>query len=70
MDLEIATVDPVVIGDHHLGELDVGVLDGLQGPVQRVDDEVETAEAARLQLLELVHVALARDRAHPNRPLT
>ena len=70
MDLEVAAVDPVVVGDHHLGELDVGVLDRLQRSVQRLDDQVESAETAALELLELLLVALSRGRAHPNRPLT
>ena len=56
MDLEVATVDPVVVGDHQLGQLDVLVLDRLQGAAQRGADQVEPAEGTRLELLEFLLV--------------
>ena len=54
VDLEVATVDPIVVGDHHLGELDVGVLDRLERPRQRLDDEIEATERPLLELGELL----------------
>ena len=35
VDLQVAAVDAVVVGDHQLGELDVLVLDRLERPVER-----------------------------------
>ena len=54
MDLEVAAVDPIVVGDHHLGELDVGMLDRLERPRQRLGDEIEAAERPLLELGELL----------------
>ena len=50
VDLEVAPVDAVVVDDHHPGELDVLMRDGLDRPVQRRHDDVETAERPRLEL--------------------
>ena len=44
VDLEVAAVDAVVVGDHHLGELDVLVLERLERAVELLDDHVEPAE--------------------------
>ena len=50
--LEVATVDEVVVGHDHAGQLDVLVPDRLQRPVERRDDQVEAAEGLDLELLE------------------
>ena len=50
MDLQVAAVDPVVVGDDQLRQLDVLVLDRLQGAVEGGDDQVEAAQGARLEL--------------------
>ena len=60
MDLEVAAVDAVVVGDDHRGELHVLVADGLQRPVQLPDHEVEPAENLALQLLEVLAELVAR----------
>ena len=44
----------VVVGDHHLGQLDVLVLDRLARAVERRRHEVEPAERLVLELLELL----------------
>ena len=54
VDLEVAAVDAVVVGDHHLGQLDVLVLDRLERAVERLDDHVEAAERLLLELRELL----------------
>ena len=50
MDLQVAAVDAVVVGDHHLRELDVLVLERLEHAVELLDDQVEAAERVRLEL--------------------
>ena len=70
MDLEVAAVDPVVVGDHQLGQLHVLVLDGLHGPVQRGDHQVEPAQAVPLELVEMILVMQACLCHQPNLPLT
>ena len=70
MDLEVAPVDPVVVGDHQLRELHVLVLHGLHRAVERGDDEVEAAEAVLLELVELILVVQACLGHQPNLPLT
>ena len=67
MDLEVAPVDPVVVGDDHLGQLDVAVLDRLEGAVERLDDEIEAPECPILELVELVLV-VAPGRSGISRP--
>ena len=52
VDLEVAAVDPVVVGDDHPGQLDVLVADRLERAVELLDHEVEAAERLRLELLE------------------
>ena len=59
MDLQIATVEPVVVQDHDRGELDVLVVQGLHRAVERADDEVERAEGLRLERLQLLLEVLA-----------
>ena len=45
VDLEVAAVDAVVVGDDERRQLDVLVLDGLERAVERVDDELERRRA-------------------------
>ena len=54
VDLEVAAVDAVVVGDHHLGELDVLVLERLEHAVELLDDQVEAAQRVGLELLQLL----------------
>ena len=54
VDLHVAAVDAVVVGDHHLGELDVLVRERLERAVELLDDEVQPAERAVLELLQLL----------------
>ena len=49
VDLEVAAVDPVVVGDDHPGELDVLVGDRLERAVELLDDEVEPVERLALE---------------------
>ncbi len=73
MHLQVAAVDAVVVGDDDLGQLDVLVLDRLQGAFQRRADQVEAAERARLEPLQLLLVFGPRIRLvrhQPNCPLT
>jgi hypothetical protein len=60
VDLEIAPVDAIVVGDHHLGELDILVLERLEHAVELLDDKVEPAERALLELAQLQLEVLAR----------
>ena len=52
--LQVAAVDPVVVGDHDRGELDIAMMQRLQRPVKRGDDEVERAERLLLEPGELL----------------
>jgi hypothetical protein len=76
VDLHVATVDAVVVGHDHGGELDVLLLDRLEHAVERADDEVEAAERLLLQRAQLVEVVGPRHQppggAHrqPTFPLT
>ena len=54
VDLEVAAVDPVVVGDHDRRELDVAVRERLERPVERRDDEVERAKRLLLEPGELL----------------
>ena len=45
VDLQVAAVDPVVVGDHHLRQLDVLVLDRFHRAAEGDVDQVEAAEA-------------------------
>jgi len=76
MDLQVAAVDAVVVGDDHPRELDVLMAHRLDRPVQRGDDDVDGAQSALLERGQLVaevdpqRVAGARDRDQPNFPVT
>ncbi len=52
--LEVAPVDAVVVLHDQRGELDVLVLQGLEGAVELGDDDVEAAHGGRLDLVELL----------------
>ena len=52
MDLQIAAVDPIVVGDDHPGQLDVLVADGLQRPVELLEHQVHPAERLALEVLQ------------------
>ena len=66
MDLEVAPVDAVVVGDDVLRELDVLVLERLERPVDLRDDDVEPAERRDLRALELLdEVRPGIVRSHP-----
>jgi hypothetical protein len=54
MDLEIAPVEAVVVGDDELGELDVLVLQGLDDAIELPEDEVQAAEGAALERRQLL----------------
>ena len=54
VDLEVAAVDAVVVGDDHRGELDVLVLERLERAVELLDDEVEPAERLTPRARELL----------------
>src|SRR5436190_1054615 len=71
VDLEVAPVDHVVVGDHELGELDVLVLDRLDRAVERDGHEVEAVESALLEAGELGAEFGSRRGLHqPNFPVT
>ena len=53
VDLQVAPVDAVVVGDHHLRQLDVLVGERLEHAVELLDDQVEAAERAGLELAQL-----------------
>jgi hypothetical protein len=53
MDLEVAPVDTVVVGDDHFRELDVLVLQRLEHAVELLDDQVQAAEGVAFQRLQL-----------------
>ena len=46
VDLQVAAIDDVVVGDHQLGQLDVLVPHRLHGPIERPDHEVQPIESA------------------------
>jgi hypothetical protein len=52
--LQVAAVDPVVVGDHDRRQLDVTVVERLERPVERGDDEVERAQRLVLEPRELL----------------
>ena len=56
VDLQVAAVDHVVVGDHQLGQLDVLVLDGLDGALERRDHQVEAVQGPSLKPLELLAI--------------
>ncbi len=72
MDLQVAAVDHVVVGDHQLGQLDVLVLDRLDGAIERRDHQVEAVQGPSLEPLELLAIVEANlVRGHqPTLPVT
>ena len=54
LDLEVEPVDVVVEGDHLVGELDVALLESVQGPAQHPEDESALFLEAGLELVELL----------------
>ena len=56
MHLEVAAVDAIVVGDDDLGQLDVLVLDRLQGAAEGGAGQVDAAERARLEAFQLLLV--------------
>jgi hypothetical protein len=60
VDLEVAAVDAVVVGDDHLGELDVLVLERLDGAIELLEHEVDASQRGALELLQLLPVVDAR----------
>ena len=51
VDLQVAPVDAIVVGDHHLRELDVLVRERLEDAIELFDDHVQAAERTVLELL-------------------
>src|SRR3954468_6533202 len=71
MHLEEATVDAVVVGDHHVGHREVAVDDHAHGPIDLVGDDVHAPERALLERADLVAQAEATlGRHQPNFPAT
>src|SRR6476469_1046475 len=70
MHLEVAAVDAVVVTDDHRRKLDVLVLDRLEGPVELIGHDVESAKRLLLELLELVEEVHAGLGHQPNFPVT
>ncbi len=72
VDLQVAAVDPVVVGDHDRGQLDVLVLERLQRAVHGRHDHVQRAERLLLERAQLVLEAEAVGfaRHQPNLPVT
>jgi len=53
VDLQVATVDAVVVGDHHLSELDVLVLERLKHAIELLDDQIQPAQGVAFELVQL-----------------
>ena len=73
MDLEVAAVDAVVVGDDERGELDVLVLERLEHAVELLEDHVDAAERGLLERVELLLEVLAPSPVAmqlPNFPVT
>ena len=67
MDLEGASVDSVVVGDHHPCQLDVLVFEQpLERAVERLDHHVEATEGVLLQLCQVFMEAMPRFVHAPN----
>src|SRR5947199_6410280 len=60
VDLEVAAVDPGVVGHDHGGELDVLVGDRLERAIQLLDDQVQAVERLRLERCQVVMESMAR----------
>ena len=59
VDLEVAPVDAVVVGDHDRGQLDVLMGERLERAVELLEHDVDAAERALLELAELLVEARA-----------
>ena len=73
MDLEVAAVDAVVVGDDDRRQLGVAVRERLERAVEDPDDHVEPAQRLLLEAQELlleVDPAVAHPRAQPTLPVT
>ena len=57
--LEVASVDPVVVGHDHPGQLHVLIADRLQRAVERLGDEVQAAQSLLLEVPEGLTVRVA-----------
>ncbi len=51
--LQVAPVDAIVIGDHHLGQLDVLVVERLEHAVELLDHDVDAAEGVLFERRQL-----------------
>ncbi len=56
MDLQVHAVDPVIVGDHQLGEFEILVGERLQRPVEGADDEFDPFQRVALEPGDLVLV--------------
>ena len=65
MDLQVAAVEDVVLGDDQLRKLGVLVLNGLDRAIERLDDEVEAVERPLLERLKILLVVHACLLGHP-----
>ncbi len=54
MDLQVAAVHAIVVVDHHLRQLHILVGQRLQHAVKLLHDQIEAAQRARLQVLQLL----------------
>ena len=70
MDLEVAPVDAVVVGDDQAGELHVLVLERLQRAVERLHHHVQSLERLLLEVAQLVLEAGPGLGHQPNFPVT
>jgi hypothetical protein len=71
VDLEVATVEAVVVEDDDLGELDVLVLQRFEHAVELLDHHLDPAQRRLLEAFELLLEVLAPLAAHqPNFPVT
>src|SRR4051812_9118980 len=68
VDLEIATVDSIIVLDDERRELDVLVMQRLDRAVERRRHEVERPERLLLEPVELVLEVLATTGGHPDQP--
>jgi len=58
--LQIAPVDPLIVGDDHPSQLDVLVADGRERAVELLDHHLKTPERLALKLLERFAELMAR----------
>src|SRR3954447_9119039 len=71
VDLQVAAVDDVVVGDHELGELDVLMMDRLDRAVQGRDHQIEALERPSLEAREPLAILVSGLELHqPNFPVT